>query len=465
MTVVGRTHRPVVNPELCQRCSVCVRDCPAEVFPELRSDQDTARGTVYTTADVLTRSSLPPCQDACPIGQQVREYIHLLAAGQTREALLTVRKDNPLPGISGCVCHHPCEQACVRGSWDDPVAIRELKRSAVQYEMAHTGEILDHLQEQKQPPRGQKVTIIGAGPAGLACAFELAMAGCEVALLDALERPGGMLSAAIPPFRLPREIIEHDVDMIQSLGVRFTGSIRLGRDITIEEAAYDTDAVVVATGTWKDQAMGIPGETAKGCFSCLPFLDLANTGQLTSVKGTVAVIGGGNAALDTARSALRLGPDRVTIIYRRSREEMPAGAEEIEAALQEGVELRFQKAPARMIEDQGTLTGMELVSMELGELDGSGRRRPVPVTGSEVTEQVDTVIFALGQQPELAFLPEAALAEQGTISCTPAGMVTGYDKVAAAGDALSGPSTVVEAMASGKQAARSIIDYLESKTG
>jgi formate dehydrogenase major subunit len=463
MTVLGRTQIPVVDHQLCQRCSVCVRACPAEVFPELRSDTDAARGYAYTNTDLLTRDILPPCEAACPIGQKVRAYIQLLDAGNTREALLLIRRDNPLPGICGCVCHHPCEGACVRGSWDEPVAIRELKRHAVAYEMAHTEEIVDHLRQQRQAPSGTKVAVIGAGPAGLACAFELVMGGCEVTIMDARARPGGMLTAAIPAFRLPREVVEHDVGMIQSLGAAFVGSARLGDSISIDDFRRDNDAVVLATGAWKDTALGIPGEKAGGYWECLEFLGMVTAGRAGRLDGTVVVIGGGNAALDVARSALRLGPEEVKIIYRRSRDEMPASPEEIDAAIREGVELRCQEAPTRILVDGGQVSGIEVVKTELGDIDDSGRRRPMPIKGSERIEKADTVISALGQRPELSFLDSTAITEQGPVRCDEAGMVRGYEGVFAAGDAVSGPSTVVEAIASGKHAAQRVMSYLAGK--
>ncbi len=209
MAVFGRTHRPVVDRGLCQRCSVCVKACPAEVFPELRSEGDTVRGYVYTNTDLLRREVLPPCEDACPISQQVRKYVQLLQAGNVEEAMFVIRRDNPLPGVCGYVCHHPCERTCVRGSWDEPVSIRELKRYAVHYELEHRDEIIEMLRQHKQPSKGRKVVIVGAGPAGLACGSELVMHGYSVTIMDALDTPGGMLVGGIPPFRLPRFVIEH----------------------------------------------------------------------------------------------------------------------------------------------------------------------------------------------------------------------------------------------------------------
>ncbi|RLB31130.1 MAG: hypothetical protein DRG87_03310 [Deltaproteobacteria bacterium] len=464
MTVIGRTHRPVVDNQLCQRCSICVRACPAETFKEFRSEKDTARGYVYTNTDLLTREILPPCEGACPIGQQVRSYIHLLGAGNPREALLVIRRDNPLPGVCGYVCHHPCEQACVRGSWDEPVAIRELKRRAVHYEMEHEQEVIELLRQWKHVPREKKVVIIGAGPAGLACGFELVMQGFEVTIRDALDQPGGMLVGGIPPFRLPRSVVTHDVHVIQSLGVDFVGSTRLDNDFTIVDVRKDdADAVVLATGAWKDLSMGVPGEDAKGYFECLEFLRGVNAGRMTKLTGTVLVIGGGNAALDTARSALRLGPERVIVMYRRSREEMPASPEDLEDALREGVMIRFLEAPTRIIVEGGRVRGVEVIEMELREIDDTGRRRSVPREGSGFSERADTIITAIGQRPEVPFLSPSAITGRGTVRCDEVGLVHGYEGVFAAGDAVSGPSTIVEAIASGKAVAHRVMNYLNGK--
>jgi formate dehydrogenase major subunit len=359
------------------------------------------------------------------------------------------------------VCHHPCEQACVRGSWDEPVAIRELKRHAAHYEIGHLYEIVEALKGRKKPPKGKKVVIVGSGPAGLACAFELVMQGCEVTILDALDTPGGMLVGGIPSFRLPRSVVEHDAQVIRSLGAAFVGSVRLGDGLSIEDLQRDSDGVVLATGAWKDLSLGVAGEQTAGCFQCLEFLGMVNTGRIRELAGTVVVIGGGNAALDTARSALRLGPEKVSIIYRRSREEMPGSPEEIDAAIREGVKMRYLEAPTRIIGERGQVSGIELMKMELGEIDETGRRRPVPIEGSTGIEGADVVISAIGQGPELSFLKSTAITENGTVWCNAAGMVRGYEGVFAAGDAVSGPSAVVEAIASGKAAARRVMSYLD----
>jgi NADPH-dependent glutamate synthase beta subunit-like oxidoreductase len=438
---------------------VCIRACPAEFSRELRFDNDTTRGYVYTNTELETMEVLPPCVGACPLSQQVRSYVELLESGEAKEALLVIRQDNPLPGVCGYVCHHPCEQACVRGSWDDAVAIRELKRYAVEYEREHRDEILEVLNQRKQPARGKKVVIVGAGPAGLACAFELTMQGYEVRVMDALSEPGGMLVGCIPPFRLPREVIAHDVGIIRSLGVEFITSVRVENLNEIKQNG--ADAVVLATGTWKDLTLGVPGEGSEGYLDCLDFLGKVNRSERIDLSGIVAVIGGGNAAFDTARSALRLGPDKVIVLYRRSQEEMPAALDERHEAEREGVEIRYLVAPTRILNDGGRVNGIELVRMELGGPDDTGRRRPIPIKGSEFIEKADVIITAIGQRPELSFLTPEAVSEQGTVCCESMGTVRGYEGIFAAGDTVSGPSTVVEALASGKAVAHQVINYLE----
>jgi len=462
MSVEGRTHKPIIDRDLCQRCSVCVRGCPAEYLPDLRHDEDTVRGYVYTHTDLPITEILPPCVGSCPLGQQVRDYVQLLETGKVKEALLVIRQDNPLPGVCGYVCHHPCELACVRESWDDPVSIRELKRYAIHYEIDHQKEIVTMLKECKKPVQGKKVGIVGAGPAGLACAFELVMQGYTITVMDALAKPGGMLVGAIPPFRLPRYVIDHDIGIIRSLGVKFIPSIRIGKEIPLQEIRRDRfDAIVLATGTWRDRALGVAGEDTSGCLKCLDFLNAVNAGHTINLSGTVLVIGGGNAAIDTARTALRTGSRKVIVLYRRSQQEMPANKEEVEAALHEGVQIQYLVAPKRVVSKEGKIKGVELIRTELGEPDETGRKMPIPMTGSEFIQAGDFVIPAIGQRSDISFLTADSISERETINCGMDGQVKEYEGVFAAGDVVTGPSTVVEAIASGKSTARNLMQYLE----
>ncbi|GAF80824.1 unnamed protein product [marine sediment metagenome] len=289
------------------------------------------------------------------------------------------------------------------------------------------------------------------------------MHGYGVTVMDALARPGGMLIGGIPSFRLPRHIIDHDVGVIRSLGVEFIPLVRIGEELSLKEVRSDgVDAVVLATGTWKDLTLDVPGEGVTGYIKCLDFLGALNAGQAVSLSGKVLVVGGGNAAVDAARSALRVGAKQVIVVYRRGREEMPASQEEVESALEEGVELRYLVAPKRVVHEHGKVKGLELMRMELGDIDETGRGRPMPVEGSEFIEAGDYVIPAIGQRSEPFFLKEESISEQGMIRCNENGQVTGCEGVFAAGDAVSGPSTVVEAIASGKAVARQVMNYLDS---
>lgn len=456
-----RTHRPVINRALCEQCVLCLGACPGNFLYGLRYNGIEGEGAAAPRASL----DPAPCVLACPLGQQVRDYIRLLGRGQAGEAALLIRRDNPLPGVCAYICHHPCQPACTRAETGPAVAIRDLKRRAIEYEMEHRDEIAGVLLEQREADLGRYVSIVGAGPAGLACASALAMKGCRVTVFDALAEPGGMLSAAIPMFRLPRHVLRHDIAMLATLGVEFVCSCRLGRETSIEGLqAGGADAVVLATGAWSDLLPGIPGEDNPGFYACLDFLKAANAGQI-ELRGVAVVVGGGNAAVDAARTCLRVGASRAVIAYRRGREEMPALSEEIEAALAEGVEISYLVSPLRVIAEAGKIRGVELQEMALGKKDNSGRRRPVAVPGSIVVQEADTVIMAIGQRPDLSFIDRKAVTRNKTIRCAQSGLVQPYGAVFAAGDAVTGPSTVVQAMASGKAAAANVIGYLEKEKG
>ncbi len=441
---LGRTHIPVVDHARCQSCGVCLRQCPAEFSPGFRTDPATIRGYVYTYTGLPRAQQLPPCTAACPLGQDVREYVGLVHEGRYLQALLVVFRDNPLPGVLGAVCHRPCERACLKGAWNRAVAIRELKRFLAQWAATRHEEVVEALSKRKSPPAGRRVGIVGAGPAGLGCAYELLMGGCEVVVHDRLEKPGGMLRVGIPGFRLPQELLEGDIRVLEGLGMEFRGGVSLGEELDLEHLREEFDAVVLALGTWRDRRLGVEGEGARGCMGCLEFLKAVRGGQINQVDVPVAVVGGGNAAVDAARTALRLGAGEVAILYRRRREDMPADPEEVAQAEKEGVKILELVVPQGVVEERGGVEGIKLVRARAGAVDATGRPRPEPVAGSEFVHKAKMVVVAVGQEVE------------GPVPEEPEGGVF------MAGDMVSGPSTVAQAVASGRAVAREVLEWLGS---
>lgn len=464
MAVEGRTYKPVIQYERCETCGVCVRACPAEVVPDMRREEDSLRGRLYEEADGdirlnLTKSySPPPCQTACPIGQSVRGYMRRIHEGKYREALELIREANPLPSICGYVCHHPCEKACTREGVDDPLSIRSLKRFVTDYD---DGRLNPPAVGQ---PKGKKVVIVGSGPAGLAAAHELAKMGYQVEMIESYREAGGFLAWAIPAFRLPREILRRDIEYIRKMGVTIRTGIQFGSDIRFSDLrSQGADAVVLAAGTQRSLKLNIENEDRhQGYLDCLDFLKACSDEKDSPLTPPVLVIGGGNAAMDTARWALRKSGAQVTVVYRRSLEEMPADPEEVEDALREGIRIEYLTAPRKMLVSGGRVKGLECVRTELREPDQSGRRRPVPIEGSEVVIEAGTIIAAVGQQPDHGALAGAFASSAGALSVDRETLKTGLDGLFAAGDFVSGPSTVVEAMASGKKAAWAVHRSLRS---
>jgi len=405
-----------------------------------------------------------PCEHTCPVNVDAVGYIALIAEGRFEEALHLIRQRNPLAGICGRVCHHPCEVRCKRGEVDEPIAIASLKRFAADYGMKHGVETKVDVSQ----PKLEKVAIIGSGPAGLTSAFHLAKQGYKVTIFEALPVAGGMLVAGIPEYRLPRDIIQSDINFITSLGVEVKTKTPIGRDLSIDdlfEQGYK--AVFIAVGAHKGQRLGVPGDNLKGVYDGVSFLRDVNLGKNVRLGGKIAVIGGGNVAVDAARSALRLGAKEVYIIYRRSRQEMPANVEEIAEAEHEGAKITYLATPTKLSGENGKVNSMECVRMELGEYDDSGRRRPVPIKGSEFSMDIDAVIAAIGQVPDLSFLlPDSDLeiTKGQTFVVDPLTLATSRQGVFAGGDVVTGPATVIEAMAAGERAAISIHNYLTGKS-
>ncbi len=443
------------------------RTCPNPVLTTIRYFRDEYEAHIRekrcpaASCEALVHA---PCEHICPVNVDAVGYIALIADGRFEEALDLVRQRNPLAGVCGRVCHHPCEVRCKRRDIDEPIAIASLKRFIADYEVKSAVKTKVAVAN----PRYGRVAIVGSGPAGLNAAYHLAKQGYEVTIFEALPVAGGMLVAGIPEYRLPREVVQRDIEFITSFGVEIKTNSPIGQDLTIDdlfEQGYK--AVFLAIGAHRGQGLGVPGDNLKGVFDGVSFLRDLNLGNKPGLKARVAVIGGGNVAIDAARSALRLGAKEVSIVYRRSRQEMPADAEEIEEAEHEGVKIIYLATPTSFSGDNGKVSSMECVRMELGEYDASGRRRPVPVKGSEFSMGIDAVIAAIGQVPDLSFLPPdngLETARGQTLVADPVTLATSRPGIFAGGDVVTGPATVIEAMAAGERAAISIHRYLRGKS-
>jgi glutamate synthase (NADPH/NADH) small chain len=415
----------------------------------------------------------PMCSQGCPVEVDIPSFIAKIKEGDFEAAIAKIKEKNSLPAICGRVCpqESQCESRCVLGKKGEPVAIGALERFVADWGREHgQKEAAQAIQKN-----GVKVAVIGAGPSGLTAAADLALKGYEVTIFESLHAPGGVLRYGIPEFRLPKAIVEQEVDYIRTLGVQIATSYLMGQTLTIPElfeAGYK--AVFVGTGAGLPYFLNIPGENLNGVYSANEFLTRVNLMKAylfpeydTPIKigKKVAVIGAGNVAMDAARTSLRLGAEEVSIVYRRSRAEMPARRDEIENAEEEGITFRLLNNPLRIIgDDQGQVVAIECQKMELGEPDASGRRRPVPIKGSEYTLDVDTVVVAIGQGPNPILLrntPGLSLNKRGYIEVDPETLATNIPGIYAGGDIVTGAATVIAAMGAGKKAAKSIDEYLQ----
>lgn len=402
-----------------------------------------------------------PCQTACPAGIDIPSYVTLIGMGRDAEAIELIRRDNPFPWVCGLVCTNPCELMCVRGRIDEAISIKYLKGFAAERAMSER----TYRNPPKAPANGRRVCLIGAGPAGLTAAYFLALKGYGVTIIEALPVAGGMMMVGIPRYRLPREVIDREVAMIAELGVEIRLNTRLGRDVTIDQLREQGfEAFLIALGAHGSFRLMIPGENEfPQVLNAVEFLRRVALGDRRSPGRRVAIVGGGNVAIDAARTCIRLGCEAVTMVYRRSRAEMPAHAEEIEQAEEEGVTFSFLTIPKEVQGADGKLTGLVCLRAELGEPDQRGRRRPVPVENSDHLLAVEAVISAIGQTVEtegLRPLDELKWSRRETIVTNNITMETSIPGVFAAGDAVSGPATVVEAIGGGKRAAEAIDRYL-----
>jgi NADH-quinone oxidoreductase subunit F len=411
-------------------------------------------------ASVCSALFKSPCQNTCPVGMDAPAYIALIRANRLADAYKVLLKTNPFPSICGRVCDHQCQTKCRRGQLDEPIAIKFLKRY-----------ITDNAPRPTIEPvpvtRKERIAVVGGGPAGLTAARELARRGYGVTVFEELPHLGGMLRYGIPEYRLPRDVLEREIDDIRNLGVQFRTTTRVGRDIPFGDLRKEYDVLYLAVGAHQSQRLGITGEELKGVYGGVEFLRQVNLDNGVEVGNRVAVIGGGNSAIDAARSALRRGAQEVMIIYRRLRHDMPAQAEEVAAAEHEGVRMHFLVAPLEVIGVKGKAVGVRCHRMRLGAFDASGRRRPEPVEGSEFVLDVDMVIAAVGQVPDCSFLPkDIPITKGNTIEVNGGGETqTPAHGVFAGGDAVTGPATVIEAIAAGLKAAREIDTTIRTENG
>ncbi len=429
-------------------------DEACRVFDELIADKLTTQAAAVVAA---------PCQLGCPIGTEAWRYVAHIERGEYELAYQAIREANPFPSVCARVCDHKCEQSCrLAVSGGQPLAIRTLKRF-----ITDTTDPAVYVPPRADSARSEKVAVVGAGPAGLSAAHLLSLRGYQVTVFDANDKPGGMLRLGIPEYRLPRDVLDREIAALVDDNITLRMGVSLGKEISVDGLFDDGfDAVFLALGSMKSMPLRIEGEDAGGVYPSLRFLGEFNLKGVSLAKGKVGVIGGGNSALDAARIAVRQeGVEQVTIIYRRTRAEMPAHTEEIEGAIEEGVAVENLLSPVGVQIDDGAIVGLQCIKNELGPLDSSGRRRPLPIAGSEHVLPLDTLIVAVGEKPEIGGVSSAQdeikTTKWGSIEVDPRTQITSRKGLFAGGDVVTGPNTVVDAIAAGKRAAVMIDRYLQ----
>lgn len=404
----------------------------------------------------------PPCMMACPAHTDVQGYAGLIANGQYKEAVKLIKEDLPIPASIGRVCPHPCETECRRNAVEKPVSIAALKAFAADYDLFDDRE--ETYMPEMQPKTGKKVAIIGAGPAGLSAAYFLSKDGHNVEVFESMDKPGGMMRYGIPQYRLPKHVIDAEVKLIENMGVKFNYNMRLGEDITLSYLEKHYDASFVAIGAWESSAMRCDGENAEGVIGGIDFLRQVTQNEPIKLGEKVLVVGGGNTAMDVARTCVRLGVKEVRVVYRRTEEEMPAEKIEIKEAKEEGVVFSFLSAPIKVVEENGKATGLLCQKMRLGEPDDSGRRKPEPIEGEIEMLQSETIIAAIGQNVSMGNVSEIKTTKWGTIQVKEGTFETNVEGVFAGGDAVTGPKIAIQAVADGKNASKVINSYLNGFT-
>jgi len=452
----------------CFECGICTASCSmAELLGKSYNPRVLLEKILLNPEEVLNSEELwlcawcYRCYKRCPQGLKIPEILLFLKAKAVEHGLLepldkAVQKivnQIPLPTVTTLVCFHP-----ERAGIDKNEVLKKIEKMR-----------MESLEEKEKAVKASehKVAVIGSGPAGLTVAFELAKEGYSVTIFEALPEAGGMLRKCIPEYRLPKSVLAKEVQLLRELGVEIKTGVKVGEDLGFEDLLKgEYKAVFIGAGAHKSQKLKIEGENLEGVVHALEFLWNANLGKIKTIGENVVVIGGGNVAVDAARTALELEAKEVTILYRRSKEEMPANPWEVKEAEEAGVKIEFLVAPKKILGENGKVSAIECIHMELGEPDETGRRKPIPVEGSEFKREADKVILAIGETPDIGFLPkEIELNENGTVCVNPVTMETSLKGVFAGGDVVSGPATVIEAIAAGKRAAESIKKYLESLGG
>ncbi len=449
-------------------CSLCAlgQSAPNPVLTTIRHFRDEYEDHIVAhrcRAGVCQELALSPCENSCPLRMNIPRFLTLYLEGRLDDAFESVILDNPLPASTGRVCQHPCDNRCRRQSFDEPLNMREVHRLIADsiYQSDRFEAMVKRVAERRLAPTGRKVAVAGSGPTGLTAAFYLAMLGHDVTIFEERGEAGGMLRFAIPEYRLPKAVLRRELDLIEAVGVKFVFNTRVGFDLPLNDLASTFDAVFISIGTWKESWLYLPGTELKNVHPALPFLEAVARHERPAMGSRVAIIGGGNAAIDSARTVLRMGA-QATILYRRERKDMPAIDEEIQAAEEEGVRFVFLAAPHRILGGaDGSVKAIEIVKTRLGEYDKSGRRRPIP-TDEVQRFECDSVILAVGETFDMDFCRASGLElkEEGTIVVDRFTFETSRTGFYAGGDVITGASNMSNAMSGGKQAARKIDERL-----
>ncbi len=472
----------VVDEAKCVACAQCVENCPANALklgqklcsteelavPEYAKITNTFNfknafnpGYRENREDVLPTGT-SPCKTACPAHIAVQGYLKLAAQGRYRDALELIKKENPFPAVCGRICNKRCEEACTRGSVDEAVAIDEVKRFIADHDLHEDTRYVPPMVNQIGKPYSEKIAVIGAGPAGMSCAYYLANKGYPVTVFDRNPVPGGMLVLGIPNFRLEKDVLNAEIDILREMGVEFRCGVEVGKDVTLQQLREEGyKGFYLAIGAQKSSPLGIPGSELEGVYGGVEFLREVNLGEKPVIGKKCAVIGGGNVAMDVCRTAVRLGAEEVTVFYRRSEAELPADPEEVREAVAEGVKFRFLCAPAEILGDNGKVCRLKVEIMELGAPDEKGRRKPVGTGNYELIE-VDSVLSAIGQRVDWGSLDTGALkkAKNGTAEADALTYQTSEPDIFVGGDVLTGPKFAIDAIAAGKEAAISLHRYV-----